>query len=200
MIRINLLPFRAARKKENIRRQISVFFLSVFLMLAVLIYFNIHLGGRIKTLKKNVASTKTELQKYKKITQQIEDIKKKLAVLKKKTEVIRKLETDRFEPVQILEAMTEKIIAKRMWFTSFNDRPKSIKVTGIALDNKTVADFMTRLEGSGWFSAVKLNTLEKKVVKGTSLKNFSIVCNKKVETKKAQVDVPPKAKKKRKRT
>ncbi len=200
MIRINLLPFRAARKKENIRRQISVFFLSIFLMLAVLTLYNMHLGGRIKALKKNVTVTESELQKYQKITRQIEDIKKKLAILQKKTEVIRKLETDRFEPVQILEAMTEKIIAKRMWFTSFNDRPKNIKVTGIALDNKTVADFMTRLEGSGWFSAVKLNTLEKHVVQGSSLKKFSIVCKKKVDTKDTQVSSPNKANKKRKRT
>ena len=28
MIRINLLPFRAARKKENIRRQLTIFALS----------------------------------------------------------------------------------------------------------------------------------------------------------------------------
>ena len=200
MIRINLLPFRAARKKENIRRQISVFFLSVFLMLAVLIYYNIHLGGRIKTLKKSVAVTGNELKKYQKITQQIEEIKKKLAILQKKTEVIRKLETDRFEPVQILEAMTEKIIAKRMWFTSFSDHPKDIKVTGVALDNKTVADFMTRLEGSGWFSSVRLNTLEKHVVKGSSLKKFSIACDKKADTSNTQISAPDKSKKKRKRT
>jgi len=38
MIRINLLPFRAARKKENIRRQISVFVLSV-VCLALLMGF-----------------------------------------------------------------------------------------------------------------------------------------------------------------
>jgi type IV pilus assembly protein PilN len=200
MIRINLLPFRAARKKENIRRQISILSLSVFLMLAVLIYFNIHLGGRIKTLKKNVTVTNNELKKYQEITRQIEDIKKKLAVLEKKTEVIRKLETDRFEPVQILEAMTDKIIAKRMWFTSFDDHPKDIKVTGIALDNKTVADFMTRLEGSGWFSAVKLNTLEKHVVQGSSLKKFSIACDKKADTKETQASAPDKAKTKRKRS
>jgi len=200
MIRINLLPFRAARKKENIRRQISVFFLSVFLMLAVLIYYNIYLGGRIKTLKKSVTVTENDLKKYQAITQQIEDIKKKLAILEKKTEVIRKLETDRFEPVQILEAMTDKVIAKRMWFTSFDDRPQDIRVTGIALDNKTVADFMTRLEGSGWFSAVKLNTLEKQVVQGSNLKKFSIACDKKVEAKETKLGAPDKAKKKRKRT
>ena len=180
MIRINLLPFRAARKKENIRRQISVFFLSFFLMLAVLIYYNIYLGGQIKDLKSNVDTTKKEVAKFQKITQQIEEIKQKLAILEKKTEVIRTLETNRFEPVEMLDNMSGKIIANRMWFTSFNDQPQNVRIDGIALDNKTVADFMTRLEGTGLFGSVRLQTIQKHVVKGSGLKKFSITCSKSV--------------------
>jgi type IV pilus assembly protein PilN len=188
MIRINLLPFRAARKKENIRRQISVFFLSFFLMLAALIYYNIHLGGQINNLKTNVDTTKKEVAKFQKITQQIEEIKQKLAILEKKTEVIRKLETNRFEPVEMLDNMSGKIIANRMWFTSFDDRPQNVQIDGIALDNKTVADFMTRLEGTGLFGSVRLQTIQKHVVKGSGLKKFSITCSKPVpnEPKKDQ--------------
>ena len=180
MIRINLLPFRAARKKENIRRQISVFFLSFFLMLAVLIYYNIHLGGQIKDLKTDVDATKNEVAKFQKITKQIDEIKKKLAILEKKTEVIRKLETNRFEPVEMLDNMSGKTIANRMWFTSFDDRPQNVRIDGIALDNKTVADFMTRLEGTGLFGSVRLQTIQKHVVKGSGLKKFSITCSKPV--------------------
>ncbi|MDP4856385.1 MAG: PilN domain-containing protein [Desulfobacterales bacterium] len=188
MIRINLLPFRAARKKENIRRQISVFFLSFFLMLAVLIYYNIHLGGQIKDLKTDVDTTKNEVAKFQKITKQIEEIKQKLAILEKKTEVIRTLETNRFEPVEMLDNMSGKIIANRMWFTSFDDRPQNVQIDGIALDNKTVADFMTRLEGTGLFGSVRLQTIQKHVVKGSGLKKFSITCSKPVpnEPKKDQ--------------
>jgi type IV pilus assembly protein PilN len=183
MIRINLLPFRAARKKENIRRQISVFFLSFFLMLAVLIYYNIHLGGQIKDLKSDVDDTKKEVAKFQKITKQIEEIKQKLAILEKKTEVIRTLETNRFEPVEMLDNMSGKIIANRMWFTSFDDKPQNVQIDGIALDNKTVADFMTRLEGTGLFGSVRLQTIQKHVVKGSGLKKFSITCSKPVPNK-----------------
>ena len=188
MIRINLMPFRAARKKENIRRQISVFFLSFFLMLAVLIYYNIHLGGQIKDLKTDVDTTKNEVAKFQKITKQIEEIKQKLAILEKKTEVIRKLETNRFEPVEMLDNMSGKTIANRMWFTSFDDRPQNVQIDGIALDNKTVADFMTRLEGTGLFGSVRLQTIQQHVVKGSGLKKFSITCSKPVpnEPKKDQ--------------
>jgi len=191
MIRINLLPFRAARKKENIRRQISVFFLSFFLMLAVLIYYNIHLSGQIKDLKTDVDATKNEVSKFQKITKQIEEIKQKLAILEKKTEVIRELETNRFEPVEMLDNMSGKTIANRMWFTSFDDRSQNVKIDGIALDNKTVADFMTRLEGTGLFGSVRLQSIQKHVVKGSGLKKFSITCSKPVP------NAPKKGQKKR---
>jgi type IV pilus assembly protein PilN len=40
MIRINLLPFRAARKKENIRRQLSIYVLSVVCLLLLMGLFS----------------------------------------------------------------------------------------------------------------------------------------------------------------
>lgn len=178
MIRINLLPFRAARKKENIRRQVSIFFLSFFFVIVVLFYYNINLGGRITKLKDSVDYTQKEVIKYKKITKEIEEIKKKLAILKKKTEVIKMLEKNRFEPVDLLDTMTKKVIAKRMWFTKLETKEKQVNIDGIALDNKTVADFMTRLESTGLFGSVKLNKIQQKMIKGSNLKDFQIVCAK----------------------
>ena len=51
MIRINLLPFRAARKKENIRRQVSIFLLSLVFLLIILFYYNSSLSSQIDGLK-----------------------------------------------------------------------------------------------------------------------------------------------------
>ena len=67
MIRINLLPFRAARKKENIRRQVSIFFLSFFLVVMALVYYHISLGNKILSLKAKIETTKKEVAKYEKI-------------------------------------------------------------------------------------------------------------------------------------
>jgi type IV pilus assembly protein PilN len=187
MIRINLLPFRAARKKENIRRQVSIFFLFFGFVLATLLYFNfIYLNGKLTKLKTSVDQTQKEVKKYKRITKEIQSIKKKLAVLKKKTDVIKKLEKNRFEPVNLLDTMTKKVIAKRMWFTRFQTKKNQVNISGIALDNKTVADFMTRLESTGLFVSVKLSKIQKKVIKGSSLKSFQIVCTKPQAAKKSK--------------
>jgi len=191
MIRINLLPFRAARKKENIRKQVSIFFLSFFLVVIVLAYYHISLGNKIASLKTKIETIKKEVAKFEKINKEIALLKKKLAILEKKTNVIQSLEKNRFEPVRLLDTMSLKVIAKRMWFTNFKSSAKTVEIDGIALDNRTVADFMTRLQGSGLFSAVKLRTIKKTKIKDSNLKSFKITCKRKSLTK------PKKAKPKR---
>lgn len=179
MIRINLLPFRAARKKENIRRQVSIFFLSLILITMVLFYYNISLNNKIHELDTRVKDIRNQIAKYNIINKEIANIKKELDILNKKIDVIINLESNRKEPVRLLDAMTEMVIEKRMWFTRFEAKGEIISIKGIAFDNKTVADFMTRLEGSKLFSSVNLTTLKQQKIQGKiNLKSFQIACNK----------------------
>lgn len=179
MIRINLLPFRTTRKKENIRRQLSVLFSSLFLVIILMFYANIRLNGEIKEVNDKIQRTKTEIAKYEKINKEIAEIKGKLEVLKTKMKVIGDLEADRYEPVRLMDAMTNLIVPKRMWFVSFDTTGKTVNISGVAVDSQTVADFMTRLEGSKLFETVNLKTIKKQMVSQASLKNFEISCNKK---------------------
>ena len=162
MIRINLLPFRAARKKENIRRQVSIFMLSLAFLLIIFFYYNYSLGNKVDSLNANIKHTKTELAKYNKINDEIAQIKKKLNNLKKKVAVMKTLEANRFEPTRLLDIMTQVVVPKRMWFTQPGIQGRKVKINGIALDNKTVADFMVRLEDCGLFKEVDLKTLKRK--------------------------------------
>ena len=200
MIRINLLPFRAARKKENIRRQISIFLLSLAFLLIILFYYNFSLNSKIGNLDASIKTTKAALGKYEKINKEIAQIKKKLNNLKKKLAVMDTLEANRFVPVKLLDTMTRVIVPKRMWFTRLNTRGKKVQISGVALDNTTVADFMIRLENSGLFDKVDLKTLKRaKRKKGAkaNFKTFSIVCIKKPLKKPANKKKPAKAKAKK---
>jgi len=194
MIRINLLPFRAARKKENIRRQVSIFLLSLAFLLIILFYYNWTLGNQVDNLNAKIKQTKAELDKYEKINKEIAEIKKKLSNLKKKVAVMETLEANRFEPTRLLDMMTQVVVPKRMWFTHLVSKDSSVKISGIALDNKTVADFMVRLEKSELFREVDLNTLKRQKVDSSNLKSFQISCVKKPNIK-PQKPVKIKAKK-----
>ena len=178
MIRINLLPFRAARKKENIRRQVSIFMLSLVFLLIIFFYYNFSLSNKVDSLNTNIKNTKTELAKYNKINEEIAQIKKKLDNLKKKMAVMKTLEANRFEPTRLLDVMTQVVVAKRMWFTNLESRGDNVNIQGIALDNKTVADFMVRLEECGLFKQVDLKTLKRTETQSAKLKSFAISCKK----------------------
>jgi type IV pilus assembly protein PilN len=174
-----LLPFRAARKKENIRRQASIFMLSLAFLLIIFFYYNFSLSNKVDGLNANIKHTETELAKYTKINKEIAQIKKKLNNLKKKMAVMKTLEANRFEPTRLLDIMTQVVVPKRMWFTHLESKGGKVKINGIALDNKTVADFMVRLEDCGLFKEVDLNTLKRKKARAADLKSFTISCIKK---------------------
>jgi type IV pilus assembly protein PilN len=179
MIRINLLPFRTARKKENVRRQLSILLSSLFLVIILMFYINIRLNIKIKEVNDKVNTTKTEIAKYDAINKEISEIKGKLEVLKTKMNVINNLESNRYEPVRVLDSMTTLIIPNRMWFLSFDIVGKTVNISGVAVDSQTIADFMIRLEGSKLFESVNLKTIKKQMIRHASLKNFEISCNKK---------------------
>ena len=179
MIRINLLPFRAARKKENIRRQVSIFVLSLVFLLIIFSYYNFSLNNKVDSLNARIKQSKAELEKYDKINAEIAQIKKKLDNLNKKMAVMKTLEADRFEPTRLLEIMTQVVVAQRMWFTKLESAGDTVKIQGIALDNKTVADFMVRLEDCGLFKDVDLKTLRRQKGQSVNLKGFAITCTKK---------------------
>jgi type IV pilus assembly protein PilN len=182
MIRINLLPFRAARKKENIRQTVSIFLMLLILVLIGLGWYHVVLSREIDRLKERIAYTKSEVTKFNKIAAEVEEIKKKLAVLNKRLDVIIQLEANRDSAFKILDTLANSIIEKRMWLTSFETiEPKAVakaapkktaakddkkteekkekppvtaKIEGIALDEKTISDFMEKLKSGKVFTDV----------------------------------------------
>ncbi len=180
MIRINLLPFRAARKKENIRRQISIFLLSIVLVFILVIWWNFRLSGKIESLNKKIKETEIQVAKYNKINKEISEIKEKLATLNKKIDVIKSLDLNRKAPVQTLDNISKLMVEKRMWLTMLEENDSRLKANGISLDNQTIADFMTRLETSGKYTEVRLVSIrqESSLGENLNLKRFDLTFKK----------------------
>ncbi|MCP3872819.1 MAG: pilus assembly protein PilN [Desulfobacteraceae bacterium] len=191
MIRINLLPFRVARKKENIRRQISVFLLLILLVCAAL--FGIHrmVSQKILIVKENTKQVKQQISKYKEKADRVAKIKKDLKVLKDKLAIVKSLEGQREKQLILFDGMTNLIIPERMWLESFKTDNNTVIIKGIAFDNPTIADFMKKLEGSPLFNKVDLRTAKMKKFKGNiELKSFELLCRK--TKKKAKKKTVPK--------
>lgn len=187
MIRINLLPYRAARKKENIRYQVNIYLLSVVLVGLLVFLYNVKLNGNIDDLNASIKSTREQVAKYDKINKEIAQIKQKLKVLEKKIEVIESLEANRKVPVENMDALYTLLVPERMWYDKIDSKGDTISVNGVAVDNQTIADYMTRIEKSNHFTNVRLATIKKYSLKGNanlSLKQFDVNFKRKPSKKK----------------
>jgi len=177
MIRINLLPFRAARSKENIRRQVSVFLLSLLLLVVVLVFINLFLGRKVKALSDRLESIKKEVRVYEKKAAKVEAFKKKLAELNKKIEVVDQLKVHRKEPPLLLSEFAEMVVPGRMQITKMELNKDKFSLSGVALDNETIAVFMKRLQRSKRFSNVDLTNVKQTRRFNVEMKQFGINCN-----------------------
>ena len=158
MIRINLLPFRAARKKENIRRQLSISLLSVAFLFIVMIYFFLQLNSTLKGLKEEEQSLQAELRTYEATIRRIAELEKKIKEIKAKLEVIKELEKNKTGPVHLLDEIAAAVPKDKLWLTSLKESGGVLTLTGTAMDNETVALFMTNLEQTEHISTVDLQS------------------------------------------
>ncbi|MBU0767771.1 MAG: PilN domain-containing protein [Proteobacteria bacterium] len=212
MIRINLLPYRESRKKEGILRQINIFLAVFFIVFVILLYYNIWLGKKIDDLNTKIKNTKIMLTQAETQSKKVDQIKKELEKLGHKTDVIKSIEKNRRAPVILLEDMTKMVAentsiltpdtsadndnkpVKRLWFTNFEASGEKVNIKGIALDNKTIADLMSRLEESKLYNNVNLTTIKQQKIDKLNLKYFEIGCVKaslKKPEKKNDVDSKP---------
>ena len=76
-------------------------------------------------------------------------------------------------PAQRLASLSD-LTPERLWLTNYNESDQDIKVSGIALTEELIAQFMKSLEASTDFMAVELVVSEQTVVAETKLKKFDI--------------------------
>jgi type IV pilus assembly protein PilN len=191
MIRINLLPFRAARKKENIRRQVSIYFLSVIFLFALMGYFFFYLSSTLNGLKAKENELNADLKKYDQVLKTIANLEKKIKEIKAKLTVIKNLESNKTGPVHLLEEISKAVPKEKLWLTSLKESKGTLELKGTAMDNETVALFMTNLEHSDYIQAVELQSTRMRNLREYKLNvsDFVLDCKtyafkEKVETKK----------------
>jgi len=178
MIRINLLPFRAARKKENIRRQLTFFVLSVVFASVVMGWYFMKLSSTLKDLKKEEQEIKKELAGYQKTIERINSLEQKIAEIRKKLDVIKDLEKKKTGPVLLLDQIAMAVPKEKLWLTSLAEKEGKLTLNGTAMDNETVAVFMTNLENAELITGVDLKSTKLRSLPEYKLNvaDFSLEC------------------------
>jgi type IV pilus assembly protein PilN len=176
MIRINLLPYREAAKKENIKRQITIIAGSFIIFLLILVFLKISLISSLSTLEAQVKENDEKLVVLTKKLGDIEGLKRDIKELEQKLSVIKGLEADRFFPVRMLDELAQLVPQKEIWLEKIAETGTGLRIEGVAKDNLVVARFMKSLEFSSFVSSVSLVATKEKEVAGIKLQQFTLSC------------------------
>lgn len=176
MIRINLLPFRAARKRENIKRQVSVYVLSVILLLLAMAYTFMQLNSRLTEAKAQESKLNAELSQFKQTIARITELDKKIKLIETKLDVIKKLEAGKKGPVHLLDELAKAVPKNSLWLTSMTESKGTLTLRGSAKDNETVAEFMVNLEKSPVIGTVDLQSSRSTVIQDVTVSDFTLTC------------------------
>lgn len=179
MIRINLLPYREKIKEEARQRQIIFISFPVVVFLLVIVILHVQMVSSIGKLEKKIQGAENELKILTKKTGDLEKFKKDREICKTKLEIIRNLERNRLDPVRFLDELTSLVPEKHIWLTTLSETGSNIKLSGIAINNSAISDFMEALERSRFISSVELVASKQTIVSGVKLKAFQLSCNRK---------------------
>jgi type IV pilus assembly protein PilN len=173
MIRINLLPVRAAQKKEKLRGQIVVVGLCGVVALLLCVGSYLHINMKIEAERAEVSRMESDISALKKKIGEVGRFKKLQEELKGKLEILDKLKSDRSGPARYLDELN-KIIPEKLWLTEFTEKGGTVTVKGVALSEKNVAEFMRNLTTSQMFDKVDLVQTAQKDSQGLKLQDFQL--------------------------
>jgi type IV pilus assembly protein PilN len=175
MIRINLLPVRALKKKESTRQMFSILFLSVGLLLVVIVFFHLALTHRMNKLEAQIVAYNEEIRQLRIDTKDVNKFKAEKEDLQRRLNIIYNLQRAKTGPVRVLDELSISLPGK-LWLTSLKEKDGKMELKGLAMDNPTIAQFMTNLDKSGVIKNVELIVSQQLERKDIKLKEFTLTC------------------------
>jgi type IV pilus assembly protein PilN len=175
MIRINLLPVKAARKRYGGLMQIVL--LGVVLVLTMVVLWapvpiwknRAGMAQDIDKSQERLTHVKEEIDRYERIIGQVNQYEGKKKALEKRKEIIDALRAGKTGPVRLLDELAVRM-PKKVWVTRIEEKNKSLSFTGEAVGYEDLSAFMAELEKSSFFADVALVKTESLVDQKRELK------------------------------
>lgn len=161
MSRINLLPWRAERRKQ--RQQEFYVMLGMSALIAALLSFLIigYYNAQISGQTERNAFLQGEIDKVQKQIDEIKLLDEKKSRLLARKKVIEELQVNRYQMVHLFDSLV-RTIPDGVVLTGIKQEGEQLTLEGRTQSNARVATYMRNLEGSGWMTNPEVNVIEAK--------------------------------------
>jgi len=188
MIRVNLLPHREEARKRR-QQQFGVLAgisLAIALLVAGAVW--IFLDQQVTQQQANVAYMKGEIAKLDKQIEEIRKIREETASLLAKKQVVEGLQSNRSEPVQLLDQLLRQL-PEGVYLKAIKQIGPKVNISGYAQSNARVSTLMRNLGASPYLEnpeLVEIKAVAAPDKSGNRINEF----NMNISIKRAQPDTP----------
>jgi type IV pilus assembly protein PilN len=173
MIRINLLPHREIRRKQQQKE--------FFIMLAVVaglgagVWFATHsyLGGQLEEQNGRNTYLETEIAALDKQIEEIKKVQEQTTALLQRKKIVESLQANRAETVYLLDQLVRQL-PDGVYLKGVQQKGNKVAVNGFAQSNARVSTFMRNLESSPYLEKPSLVEIHAVTDKTSRLSEFSL--------------------------
>ncbi len=161
MARINLLPWRAERRKQRQREFYSMLGLAAVagVVLSLLLWF--YYSQQISGQNERNGYLEAEIVKVKEQNKEIERLDRQKEHLLARKKVIEELQGKRSQMVHLFDSLV-RTIPDGVVLTALKQEGDTLTLEGRTQSNARVSAYMRNLESSGWMSNPELSIIEAK--------------------------------------
>ena len=160
MARINLLPWRAALRKERKQRFIVLWCITVLVAGALVFMGDLYLTGGIDHQHSRNKYLQNQITQLDQRISEIKDLKIKKEQLLERMEVIQNLQGTRPVIVRIFDQVA-RIVPEGVYFKEVTLEENRLTLVGVAEANNRISALMRNFEESEWFSEPNLTAVRK---------------------------------------
>ena len=161
MARINLLPWRAERRKLRQKEFMTMLGLSAAAGVVLWFLFNMYYNNQISGENDRIAYLHDQITQVDKQITEIDQLDKKKSKLLARKRVIEQLQANRSQMVHLFDSLV-RTIPDGVILTSIQQDGDKLTLEGRSQSNARVSTYMRNLEGSGWMTKPDLSIIEAK--------------------------------------
>ena len=159
MARINLLPWRAERRKQRQQEFMSLLGLSALVAVVICVGIVMFYKGQIAGQEARNKYLEAEIAKVNEQIKEIDELDKKKARLLRRKEVIEELQASRSQMVHLFDELV-RTVPDGLRLNSIKQNGNELSLEGFAQSNARVSTYMRNLQVSGWMTKPELSIIE----------------------------------------
>ncbi|HWX65208.1 MAG TPA: PilN domain-containing protein [Rhodanobacter sp.] len=159
MAHVNLLPWRAARRKQREREFYMQLVAAFVVALGVLLLWIFWMDQRIDNQNERNTTLQTEIKQLDVRIAKIKDLETVRAHLLARKQIIEQLQADRSQMVHLFDELV-KTIPTSARLTALKQNGQSMSLEGVSQSNASVAEYMRNVESSPWMGHTDLRKTE----------------------------------------